>query len=67
MYCSPNFKSKAELKRAIADGKTVTVFSPGPFACPENGTVYLEGPHYPQAHRWYAQAQVTDGKVVSVK
>jgi hypothetical protein len=34
---------------------------------PENGVVYLEGPHYPEPHRWYAQAVVEGGRVVRVK
>jgi hypothetical protein len=67
MYVSPNFKTKKELKEAIAAGKEVWVFSPGPFACNLNGTEFVEGPHYPQPHRWYAQVEVRDGKVVKVK
>lgn len=31
------------------------------------GKVYLEGPHYPAAHSWYAEAELVDGKVVKVK
>lgn len=69
MYTTENFKSKKALKEAIAQGKTVTYFQPGPFGGnePSNGTVYLEGPHYPEAHKWYAQATVQGGKVVKVK
>jgi hypothetical protein len=67
MYCSPNFKSKKELKQAVADGRPVTVFSPGPFPCPTEGEVGLEGPHYPKPHSWYATAQVANGLVVKVK
>lgn len=66
MYVSPNFKSKKELKEAIAEGKTVTIFSPGPFPAPQNGTASVEGPHYPQPHRWYARVQVENGKVVKI-
>jgi len=35
--------------------------------CPENGTVYLEGPHYPEPHRWYAQGTVKNRVLVSIK
>jgi hypothetical protein len=31
------------------------------------GTVYLEGPHYPKPHTWYAQAVLKDGVVVIIK
>lgn len=66
-YVNPNFKSKAELKRALASGQTVTVFQPGLGDIPTNGTVYLEGPHYPEPHTWYAQGTMKDGKLVKVK
>ena len=66
MYVSPNFKSKKALKDALKVGQTVTVFSPGPFPCPQNGTVSIEGPHYPEPHRWYARATVENGVVIKV-
>lgn len=66
-YVEPNFKTKKELKEAIAAGRRVTVFSPGPFGCKENGTEYIEGPHYPKPHTWYAQVEVKNGLVVRVK
>jgi len=66
-YVNPNFKTKKALKEAVAAGKHVTVFSPGPFGCNRNGTEYIEGPHYPQPHRWYAKVIVKDGKVIAVK
>jgi hypothetical protein len=66
-YTNINFKTKAELKRAVKDGKRVAVYEPGVGNVPMNGKVYLEGPHYPQPHTWYATAELKDGKVVSVK
>lgn len=69
MYCNRNFKTKKALKDAIANGETVTYYQPGPFGGnePRDGTVYLEGPHYPAPHRWYATVEVRDGRVVRVK
>jgi len=67
MYVNPNFKTKKSLIEAIKTGKIVTVFSPGPFPCPQNGKVPVEGPHYPEPHKWYAQVEVQDGKVIKVK
>ena len=32
-----------------------------------SGTVFLEGPHYPKPHSWYAEALLKDGIVVRVK
>lgn len=28
---------------------------------------FVEGPHYPEPHRWYAQVEMKDGIVVKVK
>lgn len=67
MYVSPNFKSKKALKEAVAKGDTVTVFSPGPFPCPTEGEVSIEGPHYPEPHRFYARVVVKEGRVIKVK
>ena len=67
MYVSPNFKTKKALKEAVAAGKVVRVFSPGPFPCNQNGTEAIEGPHYPEPHRWYATVTVEGGVVKSVK
>ena len=68
MYTTKNFKSKKELKEAVKAGEKVTVYNPGPFGEPDpNGVVYLEGPHYPQPHKWYASAVLKDGYIISVK
>lgn len=65
-YVSPNFRSKKALKEAVAAGKEVAVFSPGPFGCPKDGRVAVEGPHYPEPHRFYATVLVEKGRVVKV-
>jgi len=69
MYTTRNFKTKKELKEAVAKGEQVTYFQPGPFGGrePQDGTITLEGPHYPEPHRWYAQAEVKNGMIVKVK
>jgi hypothetical protein len=67
MYASKNFPSKKALKEAVANGESVTIFAPGLGTPPTNGTAFLSGPHYPQAHRWYAEVTMQDGKVVKVK
>lgn len=66
MYVTPNFKTKAALKRALQNGETVTVFAPGLGTPTQNGTEFIEGPHYPQPHTWYAQVLVVNGKVTKV-
>jgi hypothetical protein len=66
MYAGINFKSKKQLKEAVAAGKQVSVYSPGPFPGQTDGEVSLEGPHYPEPHKWYARVLVKDGFVVKV-
>ena len=69
MYTSINFKTKKALKEALARGEKISYFQPGPFGEhePQNGTFCLEGPHYPQAHTWYASAKAVGGYITKVK
>jgi len=72
-YVLPNFKTKKALRLALADGQEVIVFQPNDTfrspkdGTPDDGTVYLEGPHYPKPHTWYAQGTMKDGVLVKVK
>lgn len=66
-YVWPNFKTKKQLKEAVASGAYVEVRSSGPYPCKTNGTESVEGPHYPEPHRWYATVTVRDGIVTKVK
>ena len=65
-YVTPNYKTKKALKTALLDGRHVGVFQLGLGVIPINGTVYLEGPHYPKPHRWYAQGTMKSGRLVKV-
>ena len=69
MYTTRNFKSKKAVKEAIAAGERITVFQPGPFGGnePTDGYVALEGPHYPEPHRWYGSGTLKDGVLVAIK
>jgi hypothetical protein len=81
MYTERNFKSKKELKAAVEawntlspidgqrQGRAVRYFQPGPFGGnePKDGTFCVEGPHYPQPHRWYATCTAEGGVIVKVK
>ena len=66
-YTTTNFPSKKALKEAVKNGNQIGVFSPGPFPVTDNGTVAIEGPHYPEPHRWYATVTVENGVIVQVK
>jgi hypothetical protein len=66
MYARGNPRTKKQLKEMVASGKPVQVFQPGPFAdsATTSGRVFLEGPHYPAAHSWYASAVIKDSVIV---
>lgn len=64
MYTDTNYKTKKALKEAVESGTPVTCHQPGPFGGKTDGRVVLQGPHYPQPHRWYASAVLNDGVIV---
>jgi len=62
MYTNHNYQSKAALKRALDAGVKVFVHQPGGvFESQQNGRVHLEGPHFPQPHKWGAMAIIKNG------
>lgn len=74
MYTRANFRTKKALKEAVAkslsgEGPNVTYFQPGPFGGnePANDSFCVEGPHYPEPHKWYATCTAVDGRIVRVK
>ena len=67
MYTNINFKTKKALKEAVAAGQKVTIYAPGLGTPKENGTDFIEGPHYPAPHTWYAEVTMKDGFVTKVK
>jgi hypothetical protein len=73
MYTTINYPTKKALKDALAAGARVGVWQPndmfGAGDKVQQGahSVYLEGPHYPKPHKWYATATAVDGIVTSVK
>lgn len=67
MYTDTNFKSKKAFKEAVKSGVKVRLWAPGIGTPAENGKEFVEGPHYPAPHSWYAQVVMKDGVVVSVK
>jgi hypothetical protein len=64
-YTVTNYRTKKAIRADLEQGKVVEVYQPGPFGpnVPD-GPVALEGPHYPEPHRWYASARVKDGAIV---
>ena len=67
MYCQPNFKTKKALREAVTSGRLVTAFQPGGiFPSQTDGEVSIEGPQYPEPHRWYARVELEDGAIVKI-
>ena len=67
-YIDPNYKSKKEFIAAVKSGVKHLTYNPsGMFPTTQNGSDCIEGPHYPQPHKWYAQVKVENGIVVSAK
>ena len=68
MYTTTDFLTKKDLKRAVASGAHVTYYQPGPFGGnePKDGIFCVEGPHYPQPHKWYATCTAKNGHIVKV-
>ena len=64
-YTVINFRTKKALKEALARGDRLEVYQPGPFGpAIQDGKTYLEGPHYPEPHRWYVSAEVKAGIII---
>jgi hypothetical protein len=68
-YVWGNPKTKKAVKDALARGEDLYAFEPGLGTLPKNGgRVFIEGPHFPEPHRWYGEAQIDPtGKIISVK
>lgn len=69
VYLYPNMKTKKAYKDALKEGKKITALEHTPFGARpiQNETVTFSGPHFPQAHKFYGQAEVKNGVVVKVK
>lgn len=65
-YTATNYPSGAALKRDFQAGTKIKVVQPGIGQAIKNGIVYLEGPHYPQPHKWYLAAEVTNGYITKI-
>ncbi len=68
-YTIKNFKTKKSLREALGKGEKVKCYQPGlgPNLTNFTGKVYLEGPHYPAPHTWYAEGMMVNGILAKVK
>ena len=61
-YINGNPKTKKAAKELVKQGRA-TCFEPGVGAVPYDGVAYVEGPHYPEAHRWYGKVTIVNGVI----
>jgi hypothetical protein len=67
MYTVVNYPTKKAFKQAFALGTPIRVYQPGGiFPGKTDGRAYLEGPHFPKPHSWYAAVDIKDGVVVKI-
>lgn len=66
-YVNPNYKTKKEFVAAIKAGKQHSTYNLSRFPTVYDGNDVVEGPHYPQPHRWYANVKIANGIVISAK
>jgi hypothetical protein len=66
MYTEKNYKTKKALVDDFKAGIEIYTYQEGPFPGVKNGRIALEGPHYPQPHKWYCGAMVENGKIVKI-
>lgn len=66
-YVTPDYRTKKALKDALKAGEYIGVYQPGIGSVPLNGSISLEGPHYPKPHTWYGEGIMENGVLVKVK
>ena len=66
-YTLENFKTKKAMLAALRALGKLEAFQPGGMFPLKEGNVTIEGPHYPQPHRWYASGIVKDGYLIAAK
>ena len=65
-YTQKNYKTKKALREDITAGKTIWVQADFATGKVPEGDVYLEGPHYPAPHTWFAKTEVRGGRVIRI-
>jgi hypothetical protein len=66
-YTVQNFPSAKAVREALKSGP-LPLYQPGPFGpSVPDGLVFLEGPHYPQPHKWYLAGIAKNNLLVSLK
>lgn len=66
-YTVKNYKSGKAIRDAFLSGEQIRVYQPGPFGPHvSDGDEVIEGPHYPEPHRFYLKVRVENGVIVGI-
>lgn len=66
-YTTKNYRTKKALIADFKAGIPIECYQPGGFFPLREGSNSLEGPHYPEPHRWYASCVIVNGKATAIK
>jgi len=66
-YATINFKTKKAFREAVESGQEVRLWNSGLGKPASDGSEHVEGPWYPEPHKWYAQVEVAEGRVTKVR
>ncbi len=66
-YTQRDFKTKKALKDALKNNERIILMDNGMVELPTDGIVWLEGPHYPKPHTWYAKGTMVEGRIINAE
>jgi len=67
MHTEKNYRTKKALKEDFKLGKVIRTYQPGGmFEGQHNGRVCIEGPHYPEPHKWYCSVVIENDVVTKI-
>ena len=66
-YSKTNYPTKKALKADFKAGKPIEVYQPGPFGSGLiQGKTCVEGPHFPEPHKWYCAVECCDSVITKI-
>ena len=65
-YTVKNYKTKKALIEDFKKGVEIECYQPGGMFPLKQGKNSLEGPHYPEAHKWYLSVEIKDSLITHI-
>ena len=71
VYAATNFRTKKALREAIERGERIGLKPTNRYEAAEASKIgayetHIEGPWFPEPHRWYAKVAIENGAIVRV-